>query len=113
VIASVSDCFADGGFAVQDGGCRGEECEHHRRGEITTRLAYNGRAEPGEPLSLFGSHGFIVVETSTFVAAANGARRCATRALPLESCYGGLPGGRRLQNATNEPDFYLPYCGDG
>jgi radical SAM protein with 4Fe4S-binding SPASM domain len=92
------------GFPPRIGGC----------GVSTVRITPRATTQPcvywpgaGEPLSLLGSMGSAVVETSPFVEARTVPEACRS-CLYLESCFGGCAGRRRLQSALDQPDFYCP-----
>ena len=92
------------GLPPRAGGC----------GVSTVRITPRATTQPcvywpgaGEPLSVLGSIGSAVVETSPFVAARTVPEACRP-CVYLESCYGGCAGRRRLQNALDQPDFYCP-----
>ena len=61
----------------------------------------------GEPLSLLLSLRSGVGQTPPFVEARTTPDACRSCVYP-ESCYGGCPGRRRIQNALDQPDFYCP-----
>jgi radical SAM protein with 4Fe4S-binding SPASM domain len=92
------------GLPPRAGGC----------GVSTVRITPRATTQPcvywpgaGEPLSVLGSMGSAVVETSPFVEARTVPEACRP-CVYLESCYGGCAGRRRLQNALDQPDFYCP-----
>ena len=83
-------------------------------GVSTVRVTPRATTQPcvywpgaGEPLAaLFSLHSGIT-ETPPFVEARTTPEACRSCAY-LESCYGGCAGRRRLQNRSDQPDFYCP-----